>query len=184
MFRQSTFKTLLVAVTLFLGTYLTLPTIFGDQVVRSLASYLPSFMVPKGAGEARPRPAGRRPRDARSRSPGLMRDLTRQLQEDVRRVLRTERVAPTGGIVAQNRGVAVRIADAAGRARVLPKLQELSQPITNSLIGQTGQRNLEVVDQGDGLITLTITDAEINDKIGRAVNSRSKSSGGASIPRA
>ncbi len=170
MFRQSTFKTLLVAVTLFLGTYLTLPTIFGDQVVRTLASYLPSFMVPKGAVKLGLDLQGGVHVMLEVDRPGLMRDLTRQLQEDVRRVLRNERVAPTGGIVAQNRGVAVRIADAAGRARVLPKLQELSQPITNSLIGQTGQRNLDVVDSGDGLITLTISDAEITDKIGRAVN--------------
>ena len=170
MFRQSTLKTVLIAFTLFVGAYLTLPTIFGDQVVRTLAGYLPSFMVPKGAVKLGLDLQGGVHVMLEVDRPGLLRDMTRQLQEDVRRVLRNERVAPTGGIVAQNRGVAVRISDAANRARVLPKLQELAQPITNALIGQTGQRNLEVVDSGDGLITLTITDAEINDKIGRAVN--------------
>jgi preprotein translocase subunit SecD len=170
MFRQSSLKSLMIALTLFVGAYLTLPTILGEQAVRTMSGYLPSFLVPKGAVKLGLDLQGGVHVMLEVDRPGLMRDLTRQLQEDVRRVLRTERVAPTGGIVAQNRGVALRITDAANRARVLPKLQELAQPLTNAIIGQTGQRNLEVVDQGDGLITLTITEAEINDKVRRAVD--------------
>lgn len=170
MFRQSTLKSALIVFTLFFGAYLTLPTVLGPQFVRTLSAYLPSFMVPKGSVKLGLDLQGGVHVMLEVDRAGLNRDLVRQLQEDVRRVLREERVAPTGGIVAQNRGVAVRILDADGRRRVLPKLQALAQPISNALLGQTGQRNLDVVDSGDGLVTLTITDAEINDKIGRAVN--------------
>ena len=170
MFRQSTLKSVLIAFTLFFGAYLTLPSVLGEQAMKSLSGSLPSFLVPKGSVKLGLDLRGGVHVMLEVDRAGLSRDLVRQLQEDVRRVLRTERVAPTGGIVGQTRGVALRVTDAPSRARLLPKLQELSQPLTNALIGQTGQRNLEVVDLGDGLITLTITDAEINDKIRRAVD--------------
>jgi preprotein translocase subunit SecD len=170
MFRQSTFKSLLIAFTLFFGVYALLPTIVGPERVRAIAGYLPSFIVPKGSIKLGLDLQGGVHVMLEADRAGLQRDLVRQLQEDVRRVLRTERVAPTGGIVAQARGVSLRITDAAGRARVFPRLQELAVPVQNAVLGATGARSLEVVDLGDGLITLAITDAELNDRIRRAVD--------------
>lgn len=168
MFRQSTLKTILIGLTIFMGAYFTLPTLLGRDGMAAVSRYLPAFLVPKGAIKLGLDLQGGVHVMLEADRPGLTRDLVRQLQEDVRRVLRVERVAPTGGIVAQTRAVSLRISDAANRARVMPKLQELSQPITSPVIGQTGQRNIEIADLGDGLIQLSITDAELNDKVRQA----------------
>lgn len=170
MFRQSTLKTILVAFTLFFATYLTLPTLLGPDRLRAMTSFVPSALVPKGAIKLGLDLKGGVHVMLEADRAGLTRDLVRQLQEDVRRVLRTERVAPNGGIVAQNRGVSFRISDAAARARIMPKLQELSVPVSNAVLGNTGQRSLEIADMGDGLIQMAITDAELNERIRRAVD--------------
>lgn len=168
MFRQSTLKSVSILFVLFFGAYVTLPTLLGQEGMRAIARYLPSAFVPQGSVKLGLDLQGGVHVMLEADRVGLMRDLVRQLQADVREVLRKERVAPTGGIVAQARAVSLRITDANARARILPKLQELSAPISNALIGQTGQRSLDVTDFGDGLIQLSITDAEINDKIRRA----------------
>ena len=49
------------------------------------------------------------------------------------------------------------------------KLRELSQPITNNIIGVTGERTLEVTDAGGGLIRLTPTEAATNERIRQTV---------------
>lgn len=170
MFRQSTLKTVLIAFTLFFAAYVSLPTLLGPDRMKAMTGMLPSFLVPKGAIKLGLDLRGGVHVMLEADKAGLTRDLVRQLQEDVRRVLRTERVAPTGGIVAQNRGVSFRVADAAARTRIMPKIQELSVPVSNSVLGNTGQRSLEVVDLGDGLIQLAITDAELNERIRRAVD--------------
>ncbi len=170
MFRQTTFKSVMIAATLFLGAYFALPTLLGQEAMRQVAAYVPSFLVPKGAVKLGLDLQGGVHVMLEADRPGLMRDLVRQLQEDIRRVLRTERVAPTGGIVAQSRGVSLRVTDAAARAKVLPKLQELATPVSNAVLGNTGQRSIEVIDLGDGLIQLVIADAEINERVRRAVD--------------
>lgn len=168
MFRQSTLKTVLIAFTIFMGAYFTLPTLLGQERMKQIAGYLPAFLVPTGSVKLGLDLQGGVHVMLEADRPGLMRDLVRQLQSDVREVLRKERIAPTGGIPMQTRGVSLRVIDPANKAKILPKLQELSQPITNPVLGQTGQRNIEVVDLGDGLIQLAITDAEINDKVRQA----------------
>ena len=170
MFRQSTFKTIAIAMTLFLGTYLTLPTVLGPDTMKRIADVLPGFLVPSKSVKLGLDLQGGVHVMLEADRAGLTRDLVKQLQEDVRRVLRTERVAPTGGIVAQQRGVSLRITDAAQRAKVFPKLQELATPVTNAVIGATGQKSLEVVDLGDGLIQLAVTDAELNERLRRATD--------------
>jgi protein-export membrane protein SecD len=170
MFRQSTFRTVLIALTLFLGTYFTLPTVLGPETMKKLADVLPAALVPTKSVKLGLDLQGGVHVMLEADKVGLMRDLIRQVQEDVRRVLRAERVAPTGGIVAQQRGVSLRVPDAAQRAKVLPKLQELATPVTNAVLGNTGQKSLEVVDLGDGLIQLAVTDAEINERIRRATD--------------
>ena len=101
-------------------------------------------------------------------------DLTRTqvagIRDDVRRVLREGNATAEGGIQLIGRGVQLRVADPAARARVLPKLRELSQPITNVILGQTGARNIDVTDRPDGLIQLTLSEQGLTDRIRRAVD--------------
>jgi preprotein translocase subunit SecD len=102
--------------------------------------------------------------------PDLLRTQTTQLRDDIRRVLRETRVAPQGGIQLTPRGAQIRVPDAADRERLLPKLRELSQPIGNAVIGQSGNRDIDVATTPEGLITLTYTEAGVNEKIRRAVD--------------
>jgi SecD/SecF fusion protein len=102
--------------------------------------------------------------------PDLLRTQAIQLRDDVRRILRETRVAPQGGIQVTQRGVQVRVPDAADREKLLPKLRELAQPISNALIGQTGEFDLTVTEQPDGLITLAATEAGINQRVRRAID--------------
>ncbi len=169
MFRTSGLKTLLIAGVLFLGTYLALPSLLSPGAMQVLVNALPGFLVPQNSIKLGLDLQGGVHLMLEADRVGFARDLTKQLQDDVRRILRTERVAVAGGVVAQNRGVALRIADSAQRARVLPKLQELSVPVTSAVLGNTGQRSLDILDLGDGLITVQITDAELNERTKRAV---------------
>ena len=100
----------------------------------------------------------------------LLTSQAKGLRDDVRRVLQQEQVRADGGIQLAPRGVQVRIADAAARAKALPKLRELAQPISSPLVGQTGGRTVDVQDQPDGLIRLTLTDAGVNERTRRAVS--------------
>ena len=99
----------------------------------------------------------------------LIASQAKALRDDVRRVLQQENVRADGGIGLLQRGVQVKVADDAARAKVLPKLQELSLPITTSL-GQTAARTLDIAEQPGGVIRLTLTDAGITDRTRRAVS--------------
>lgn len=169
MFRTSSFKLIMIWLTLALGFYVTLPTLLGKETMDRVSGVLPSFLVPKGVVKLGLDLQGGVHVMLEADRAGLARDMVKQLQEDVRRVLRTERVAPAGGIVAQQRGVSLRITEEANRAKVMPKLAELSTPVTSAVLGNTGQKSLEINDMGDGLIQLVITDAELNDRARRAV---------------
>jgi SecD/SecF fusion protein len=89
------------------------------------------------------------------------------LRDDVRRILREEKVAITGGIGAQTRGVQLRVPEAADRAKILPKFRNLGSGFTNRL---GGSPPIDVEESGDGLVRVTITDAGIREKVRHAVD--------------
>src|SRR6185437_10792257 len=97
----------------------------------------------------------------------LIKGQVEQLRDDVRAKLREAKIPLTGGVGVQPRGVVVRIAEAAERAKSLQLLQTLNQPISSS-IGGAGGRLLSIADN-NGVIRMTLTDAAINDKVRRAV---------------
>ncbi len=100
----------------------------------------------------------------------LVRSQSLSLRDDVRRVLRETGTALEGGIQVVGRGVQLRVGDPGSRARVMPKLRELSQPLTSAILGQTGARNVEVTENPDGLIQLVLTEQGITDRVRRAVD--------------
>ena len=99
----------------------------------------------------------------------VVKTMVGNLRDDVRRTLREEHVAITGGIGTLPRGVQFRVPDPAERAKVQPKLQQLTTP-TASILGSTGAPAFEIVDGGDGSIQINVTDAGVSDKIRRAVD--------------
>jgi SecD/SecF fusion protein len=100
--------------------------------------------------------------------PSVLHTLAMNLRDDARRILREEKVATTGGIGQQARGVQMRIPDAADRAKVIPKLKALAQGYTNRL--GAGSPPLEVDDEGDGLVRVVVTDTGLTEKVRRAVD--------------
>ena len=91
----------------------------------------------------------------------------KNLREDVRRILREEKVAITGGIGATPKGVQFRLADVTDKERVLPKLRLLKSSFSAR---SGGASPLEVEETPDGLIRLVVTEAGVIDKTRRAVD--------------
>jgi SecD/SecF fusion protein len=89
------------------------------------------------------------------------------LRDDVRQKLRDGRIAISGGIAVQPRGVLVRVAEPPERAKAFDLLQSVSQPIGGPLAGGNG-RTLDVTQTSEGVL-LTLTDAAIADKLRHAV---------------
>ena len=117
---------------------------------------------------ARPRPAGRLAHPARGR-------CRRRAQGEGRAAARR---GPPGPARRPRRlaGRPGRFAATASRcgfakaisSRALTKLRELSQPL-GGLLGATGQRSVDVVNVGGGLVRLTLTEPAIIERIRQAV---------------
>jgi preprotein translocase subunit SecD len=80
------------------------------------------------------------------------------LRDDVRRMLREERV-PFSGAAARDGGVEMRVRDAKDRERALSKLEPLLG------VTQAGGRKVDVADNGDGLVRLTPTETDFADRL-------------------
>src|SRR6202012_3055183 len=90
-----------------------------------------------------------------------------QIRDDVRRVLRENRIVYTG-LVARNDAVEVRISKDTDQPVALSKLRDLSQPL-GGLLGSNGQRSLEVADAGNGTIRLTVPPAAVTERIRQTI---------------
>jgi preprotein translocase subunit SecD len=97
----------------------------------------------------------------------VKKDKLDQLRDDVRRVLRDNKIVYTG-LAAKPDSVEVRITKDTDAATALSKLRELSQPL-GGLLGSNGQRSLEVADAGGGLIRMSVPPAAITDRTRQAV---------------
>jgi preprotein translocase subunit SecD len=98
----------------------------------------------------------------------VVKTMVGTLREDVRRIMREEHVPISGGIGLEPRGVEVRIPNQSDRDKVLPKLRQLAFP-TASILGSSGAPSFDVNEGANGLVTISVTDAGVADKIRRAV---------------
>jgi SecD/SecF fusion protein len=167
MLRLAPWKIVSILALTFLALLLLVPSFLGAETVSRLEKSLPGFLP------VRPIVLGLDLQGGASLlwevdSAALTHAQVDALRDDVRGKLREGRISLSGGIAVQPRGVQVRIADPAERAKALPLLQSLNQPISNAIIGSAGH-TLDITDVGDGAVQLTLTDAAINDKIRRAV---------------
>src|SRR5216683_3094224 len=97
----------------------------------------------------------------------VKKDKLDQVRDDVRRVLRENKIVYTA-LASRADSVEVRITKDSDLPTALSKLRELSQPL-GGLLGTSGQRSREVSDAGGGLIRLTVPPAAITDRIRQAV---------------
>jgi preprotein translocase subunit SecD len=91
------------------------------------------------------------------------------LRDEARKVLREARIIWANPPVVRGGSVEVRLREGPDFQNALGKLRDLSQPINSTLLGATGQRTVEVVDVGGGLIRLTPTEAAATERIRQTV---------------
>ena len=91
------------------------------------------------------------------------------LREDVRRVVRENRLGSPAAVVIRGGTVEFRVREGADPQLALTKLRELSQPL-GGILSATGQRTVDVVDAGGGLIRLTVTEPAIIERIRQALD--------------
>jgi preprotein translocase subunit SecD len=90
------------------------------------------------------------------------------LRDDVRRVVRDNRIGSPAAVTIRGNAVEFRAREGVDPQLALTKLRELSQPL-GGIMSATGQRSVDVVDGGNGLIRLTPTEPSIVERIRQAV---------------
>ena len=90
------------------------------------------------------------------------------LRDDVRRVVRDNRLGGPAAATIRGSSVEFRVREGVDPQLALTKLRELSQPL-GGILSATGQRSVDVVDGGNGLIRLTPTEPSIVERIRQAV---------------
>jgi preprotein translocase subunit SecD len=90
------------------------------------------------------------------------------LRDDVRRVVRDNRLGSPAAVTIRGNAVEFRAREGVDPQLALTKLRELSQPL-GGIMSATGQRSVDVVDGGNGLIRLTPTEPSIVERIRQAV---------------
>jgi preprotein translocase subunit SecD len=90
------------------------------------------------------------------------------LRDDVRRIVRDNRLGSPAAVTIRGNTVEFRVRDGTDPQSALTKLRELSQPL-GGILSATGQRTVDVVDAGGGLIRLTVTEPAIIERIRQAV---------------
>jgi preprotein translocase subunit SecD len=100
----------------------------------------------------------------------VRKEKVQALLDDVRRVLRENRIGYTGlRVAAKGESVEVQIREGTDPRQATDKLRELSQPV-GGFAGTTGQRTVDISDVGGGLLRLTITQAAMTEKIRQSVD--------------
>jgi preprotein translocase subunit SecD len=103
-------------------------------------------------------------------SADVARTQVEALRDDVRRILREERIRITGGIGGSARTVQVRVPDAAERQRAVTRLRQQAQPQGVNALGMANPPNFDVREGADGLLQLVLTDAAVLERVRRAVD--------------
>jgi preprotein translocase subunit SecD len=97
----------------------------------------------------------------------VRREMLEALRDDMRRVLREARIGYTG-LVPRGNSVEVRVREGASPDQAQTKLATLSQPL-GGILNTTGARNIDVSNEGGGLIRLTVTEPAIVERVRQSV---------------
>jgi preprotein translocase subunit SecD len=91
------------------------------------------------------------------------------LRDDVRRVVRENRLGSTAAVAIRGNSVEFRVREGADPQLALTKFRELSQPL-GGILGTSGQRTVDVVDAGNGLFRFTPTEPALIERIRQSVD--------------
>lgn len=172
MLRFQARKVIVVLLVLLFGCGLALPNLFSPETRKAIEqgapSWIPKFLLPTRAVVLGLDLQGGVHILLEIDRADLLRGQVTQLRDDVRRILRDERIGFQGGITVTTRGVQVRVAEEADRAKLLPKLRELAQPLSAlGAFGGTGNSTMDISEQPNGLVQISVSEAGINDRISR-----------------
>jgi preprotein translocase subunit SecD len=102
-------------------------------------------------------------------SNAVKKEKVEALRDDVRRVVRENRIAIASAPAVRGGSVELRLREGADQQLALQKLRDLSQPL-GGILSATGQRTIDVVDAGNGVIRLTPTEPAILERIRQSVD--------------
>jgi preprotein translocase subunit SecD len=91
------------------------------------------------------------------------------LRQEVVKTLRDAKIVWANAPARKGTAVEVRLREGPTYDAALAKLRDLAQPITNNIIGVTGQRTLDVTELGGGLVRLAPTEAATNERIRQTI---------------
>lgn len=174
MLRLQARKVILVLLVLLFGCGLAVPNLIAPETRKAIEqgapSWIPKFLLPIHAVTLGLDLQGGSHVLLEIDRADLIRSQVTQLRDDVRRILREERVGLQGGIGLTPRGVQLRVPEANDRAKLMPKFRELAQPVgTLGAFGPSGNMSIDVSETPEGLIQLALTEAGANERIRRAV---------------
>jgi preprotein translocase subunit SecD len=101
-------------------------------------------------------------------SNAVRKEKIESLRDDVRRVVRENKLGSPAAATIRGNSVEFRIREGVDPKLALQKLQELSQPL-GGILAATGQRTVDVVDVGGGLFRLTVTEPALVERIRQSV---------------
>jgi protein-export membrane protein SecD len=169
MLHYTPLKTALTLAVTLIGILLALPNLFPAATLAALPSWLPHGRIVLGL-------------DLQGGSQMLLevdrgavqKERAETLRDDIRRVLREARIGYTG-LVATERGAQVRLREPGDTQAALTKIRELSQPLSGGGLlgaptGAPATGDLEISDAGGGLITVSLTNAGLEQRIRAAVD--------------
>ena len=175
MLRYSRGKIAAILLLAFAGFYFAAPSLMSPETRASLRAnapgFIPAWLIPHQAIVLGLDLQGGSHVLLEVDSSAVIKTQINTLRDDMRRILREEKVSLAGGLAVLPRGVTVRIADENERKRVMPKLREVTSPGSAiSILGAGSQPLFELSEQPDGLTSIILTEQGVTDKIRKAVD--------------
>ena len=129
MMRYTRFQTMAVILLALCGFLYSMPSVMTPEQregIRKSLSFLPSWIVPHQAIVLGLDLQGGSHVLLEVDTASIIRTQINSLRDDVRRMLREEKISLAGGIAQVNRGVSVRVSDANDRQRLLGKMRDFA----------------------------------------------------------
>ncbi len=167
--RFQRWKVLSILAMSLLALLIIIPSFIGEANRKAVASWLPSWLPVKAIVLGLDLQGGAHlvwQVDAAD----VTKSQIESLRDDVRRLLRDEKIPLAGGIGASGRSVQFRVPDETARTKVVGRLRTLAQPGGVTALGTTQPPVFEIAQSEGGLLRLTLSEAATNERIRKAVD--------------
>lgn len=159
----SRWKIISILIVILAGFVYAAPNLLSKEMRASLPSWMPSEAMTLGL-------------DLQGGShillqvdrPTLQAEKLETLQDDIRRILRQEKIGYRFAKSGDN-AVNVTIRDAGDIAKAKDKLSTLTDPVSGGLFGQTSVTEVEMSEPSDGVLRMTLSDEGIRNAMSHAV---------------